>query len=57
LEKADTIETKGHQHTNVRGLYVAGDAAAHVNAIAIAVADGYKAALAIQTELRRERTA
>jgi thioredoxin reductase len=54
--KADTIETKGQQHTNVPGLYVAGDAAAHVNSIAIAVADGYKAALAMHAELRRERT-
>jgi thioredoxin reductase len=54
--KADTIETKGHQLTNVPGLYVAGDAAAHVNSIAIAVADGYKAALAMHAELRRERT-
>jgi thioredoxin reductase len=57
-EAADeaTIKTRGHQHTNVPGVYVAGDAAAHVNSIAIAVADGYKAALAIHTELRRERT-
>jgi thioredoxin reductase len=54
---ADTIATRGHQHTNVPGLYVAGDAAAHVNSIALAVADGYRAAIAIHTELRKERQA
>jgi thioredoxin reductase len=40
----------------VPGLYVAGDAAGHVESIAIAVAEGYQAALGIQAELRRERT-
>jgi len=52
----DTIKTYGPQKTNIDGLYVAGDAAAHVSSIAVAVADGYRAAIAIHTELRRERT-
>jgi thioredoxin reductase len=56
IREADAIKTYGPQKTNIEGLYVAGDAAAHVSSIAVAVADGYRAALAIHTELRRERT-
>lgn len=51
------IKTHGHQHTNISGLYVAGDAAEHLNSIALAVADGYQAAVAIHGELHRERLA
>jgi thioredoxin reductase len=57
MKEPDTVKTYGPQKTNVEGLYVAGDAAAHVSSIAVAAADGYRAALAIHTELRRERTA
>jgi thioredoxin reductase len=54
---SESIETHGHQHTNVPGLYVAGDAAAHLHSIALAVADGYKAAVAIHRELHKQRLA
>jgi thioredoxin reductase len=50
------MRTGRHRSTCVSGLYVAGDAAAQVNSIAMAAADGYEAALAIHAELRRERT-
>jgi thioredoxin reductase len=55
LADAETLRTRDHQRTNVPGLFVAGDAAAHVESIAVAAADGYRAALAMHSELRRER--
>jgi thioredoxin reductase len=53
--KSESIKTHARQRTNVPGLYVAGDAAAHLSSIALAVADGYEAAVAIHSELHRER--
>jgi thioredoxin reductase len=53
--ESDSIKTLGRQQTNVPGLYVAGDVAAHLNSVALAVADGYQAAVAIHCELQRER--
>jgi thioredoxin reductase len=38
----------------VPGLYVAGDLALDIQAVAVAVADGYRAACAINRELREE---
>jgi thioredoxin reductase len=55
--ETDAIKTHGRQCTNVPGLYVAGDVAAHLNSVALAVADGYQAAVAIHAELQRERFA
>lgn len=55
-EDETTLRSQTRQQTNVPGLFVAGDAAAHVSSIVVAAADGYKAALAIHSELRRERT-
>jgi thioredoxin reductase len=50
-----TVQTGDRQRTRVSGVYVAGDAAAHVESIVVAAADGYRAALALHTDLRRER--
>ena len=60
------MSSKGHvltdrlQHTGVRGLYSAGDATHDVHFVVVAMAEGAKAAVAIDHELRdedRQRTA
>jgi thioredoxin reductase len=48
------ISVGQHQDTPVHGLYVAGDLSAPLQAIAIAVAEGYKAGVYINRELREE---
>ena len=53
--KADgRISVGAHQDTPVHGLYVAGDLSAPLQAIAVAVAEGYKAGVYIHRELREE---
>jgi thioredoxin reductase len=48
------ISVGQHQETPVHGLYVAGDLSAPLQAIALAVAEGYKAGVYIHRELREE---
>lgn len=48
------ISAGQRQDTPVHGLYVAGDLSAPLQAIAVAVAEGYKAGVYIHTELRDE---
>ncbi|MGE5788124.1 MAG: FAD-dependent oxidoreductase [Myxococcales bacterium] len=43
------------QSTKIPGLYIAGDAAINVQSIAVAAAEGYIAAVAINRELREEQ--
>lgn len=50
-----TIRAGDRQNTQIRGLYIAGDLATDVQAISVAVADGYKAGVAINRELREEQ--
>ncbi len=48
------VQTGRYQETNVRGLYVAGDAAKDMQLVVIAAAEGAKAAVVINTELQKE---
>ncbi|MDX5346533.1 MAG: NAD(P)/FAD-dependent oxidoreductase [Hymenobacteraceae bacterium] len=48
------IRTKGLQHTNQKGLYVAGDAARDVQLVIVAAAEGTRAGVAINMELQEE---
>ena len=43
------------QHTNIPGLFVAGDAAQDMKLVVVAAAEGAKAAIVINTELKKER--
>jgi thioredoxin reductase len=54
LEPQGTIDAGPKQQSGVAGLFIAGDLAIDVQAVAIAVADGYRAAIAINRELREE---
>jgi thioredoxin reductase len=49
--KHGLVAARGMQHTNVPGLYVAGDLAQDMQLVIIAAADGAKAAVAINHEL------
>jgi thioredoxin reductase len=51
------VEAHDRQSTDVPGLYVAGDAAHGVQFVAVAAAEGAKAANAINQALRRESLA
>nr|MDQ3100771.1 NAD(P)/FAD-dependent oxidoreductase [Bacteroidota bacterium] len=52
LTKSGAIRTDKRQRTEIPGLYVVGDAAADPNMVAIATADGVKAALNIVQDLQ-----
>jgi thioredoxin reductase len=54
LERAGKIQAGPKQQSSVPGLFVAGDLALDIQAVAVAVADGYRAACAINRELREE---
>jgi thioredoxin reductase len=54
LEAQGTIDAGPRQQSNVPGLFIAGDLAVDIQAVAVAVADGYRAAVAINRELREE---
>jgi thioredoxin reductase len=54
LSSAGRIEAGPRQEVDVAGLFIAGDLALDVQAVAVAVADGYRAAVAINRELREE---
>lgn len=54
LDPSGSVRGRDDQGTNVPGLFVAGDVASGVQSIAVAVAEGYRAALAINRELREE---
>ncbi len=54
LDARGTIEAGSKQQSNLPGLFIAGDLAVDVQAVAVAVADGYRAAVAINRELREE---
>ncbi|MEO5987299.1 MAG: NAD(P)/FAD-dependent oxidoreductase [Candidatus Eisenbacteria bacterium] len=49
-----TVNTGEYETTNIPGLYVAGDASRDVQAVIVAAAEGYEAAVAINTALARE---
>jgi thioredoxin reductase len=49
-----TIDAGSKQQSSVPGLFIAGDLAVDIQAVAIAVADGYRAAIGINRELREE---
>lgn len=52
--RSGAVRTDKKQRTSVPGLYVTGDAAADPNMVAIAAADGVKAALNIVQEMQKE---
>lgn len=54
LDARGTIEAGSKQQSDVPGLFIAGDLAADIQAVAVAVADGYRAAVAINRQLREE---
>jgi thioredoxin reductase len=54
LEARGMINAGSKQQSSVPGLFVAGDLAVDTQAVAVAVADGYRAAVAINKELREE---
>lgn len=53
ITRSGAVRTDKRQRTGIDGLYVAGDAAADPNMVAIAAADGVKAALNIVQELQK----
>jgi thioredoxin reductase len=54
LNETQSVCAQGNRATRVPGLFVAGDAESHVESIAVAAAEGYRAALEIHRELHRE---
>lgn len=54
MSKKGVVKTDKQQHTNIKGLYVAGDASVDMHMVAVAVAEGMKAAIAINKELQEE---
>jgi thioredoxin reductase len=57
LTPQNTVKTYHNERTSVRGVFVAGDASVELQSIAVSVAEGYKAAVAIHLELSREARA
>ncbi len=53
----DCVETGEYEATNVRGLYVAGDASRFAQMVIVAAAEGAQAAVAINKELMKEELA
>lgn len=54
VEPNGAVRASADQRTNVPGLFVAGDVASGVQSIAVSAAEGYRAAIAINRELREE---
>ena len=48
------VKTRSLQKTNIKGIFVAGDAARDVQLVIVAAAEGTKAAVAINMELQQE---
>jgi thioredoxin reductase len=48
------VKTDKQSHTNIKGLYVAGDASVDMHFVVVAAAEGIKAAVAINKELQEE---
>jgi thioredoxin reductase len=53
--KKGVVHTSRQQETNIPGVYVAGDAAKDVQMVGVAIAEGIKAAVAINTALQEEQ--
>ena len=53
ITRSGAIHTDKRQRTTIPGLYVTGDAAADPNMVAVAIADGVKAALNIVQEMQK----
>lgn len=56
VNERNEIETDRLQHTDVHGLFLAGDADGDVQFAIVAAAEGAKAAVAINLQLQKERT-
>jgi thioredoxin reductase len=54
LTPKGAVRTTRGQHTSIRGIFVAGDAAKDVQYVIVAAAEGAKAAMAINKELQEE---
>jgi thioredoxin reductase len=54
IDERDEVETDRMQHTDVHGLFLAGDADGDVQFAIVAAAEGAKAAVAINLELQKE---
>lgn len=54
LTPKGAVRTTRGQHTSIRGIYVAGDAAKDVQYVVVAAAEGAKAGMAINKELQEE---
>jgi thioredoxin reductase len=54
VSKKGVIITNRYQQTNIRGLYVAGDASKDMQFVVVAAAEGAKAAVTINKELQKE---
>jgi thioredoxin reductase len=54
LTDKGTVETRSYERTNVRGLYVAGDASRRVQFAIVAAGEGAMAAFAINNEMLKE---
>lgn len=57
LTPENTVRTYHNERTSVPGVFVAGDASVELQSIAVSVAEGYKAAVAIHLELSKEARA
>jgi thioredoxin reductase len=57
LTAENTVKTYHNERTSVPGVFVAGDASVELQSIAVSVAEGYKAAVAIHLELCKEARA
>lgn len=54
FSRKGVVKTDKQQQTNIKGLYVAGDASVDMHMVAVAAAEGVKAAIAINRELQAE---
>jgi thioredoxin reductase len=57
LTAENAVKTYHNERTSVPGVFVAGDASVELQSIAVSVAEGYKAAVAIHLELCKEARA
>jgi thioredoxin reductase len=55
MSSKGVVKTDKQQHTNVKGLYVAGDASVDMHMVVVAAAEGVKAAVAINKEMQEEK--
>jgi thioredoxin reductase len=56
MSKKGVVVTNRFQQTNIKGLYVAGDAAKDMHFVVVAAAEGAKAGVIINKELQKEHT-